>query len=231
MPTNFDGFSQQYEEHIDSCLRNRLTGEKTEYFIQLKVIELKRALAQLGCLQNMVIADIGCGTGLAAKFLTPLVARVLGVDVSKGMLMEAKKRSLTNAEFLQTTGSFIPISSNSVDAAFAMCLVHHLNPDEVEATITEMIRIVKPKGLVICFEHNPLNPLTRYVVKNTPLDSDAKLYMASTLSDFYRKLGLDIIAIRYIIFFPRLLKLLRPLEPWLSWLPLGGQYYIVGKQS
>jgi len=36
--------------------------------------------------------------------------------------------------------------------------------------------------------------------------------------------------LRYRVFFPRMLKWLRPLENLLGWLPVGAQYYVLAKK-
>jgi hypothetical protein len=33
--------------------------------------------------------------------------------------------------------------------------------------------------------------------------------------------------VRYRVFFPRFLRALRNLERWMTWLPLGAQYYVL----
>ena len=42
------------------------------------------------------VLDAGCGTGLAAKFLKPFAAKLVGVDLSKRMLAKAAERKLYN---------------------------------------------------------------------------------------------------------------------------------------
>jgi hypothetical protein len=39
--------------------------------------------------------------------------------------------------------------------------------------------------------------------------------------------GFGAARIRYRVFFPRALSRLRVLEKWLTWLPLGAQYYVL----
>jgi hypothetical protein len=34
----------------------------------------------------------------------------------------------------------------------------------------------------------------------------------------------------YIVFMPRFLAFLRPLEPWLTWLPMGAQYVVLAEK-
>lgn len=41
---------------------------------------------------DLAVADIGCGTGLCAPILRPYASRLVGVDLSPGMLNEARRR-------------------------------------------------------------------------------------------------------------------------------------------
>jgi len=42
--------------------------------------------------------------------------------------------------------------------------------------------------------------------------------------------GLKLYRRDYIVFMPRFASALRPVEPWLSWLPLGAQYAVLGEK-
>jgi hypothetical protein len=80
------------------------------------------------------------------------------------------------------------------------------------------------------FEHNPLNPLTRHVVNSCEFDENAELIMAPTMRRRVREAGFGTAEVRYRIFFPHLLRALRPLEPLMTWLPLGAQYYVAARK-
>ena len=43
------------------------------------------------------------------------------------------------------------------------------------AFVAELARVVRPGGLVVVFEHNPLNPLTRLVVSRVTFDDGVRL--------------------------------------------------------
>ena len=43
---------------------------------------------------SLVVADAGCGTGLCADFLRPRARRLVGVDLSAGMLARARTERL-----------------------------------------------------------------------------------------------------------------------------------------
>jgi hypothetical protein len=76
------------------------------------------------------------------------------------------------------------------------------------------------------YEHNPFNPLTVRVVNNCPFDANAKLIRASVMAKRCRDAGFREVKVKYRVFFPGFLRALRFAEGLLSWLPLGGQYYV-----
>ena len=81
------------------------------------------------------------------------------------------------------------------------------------------------------FEHNPLNPLTRHAVNTCVFDEHAELVLAPTMRRRARDAGFAAADVRYRIFFPHALRVLRPLEPSLTWLPLGAQYYVAARKA
>ncbi|MBP8250267.1 MAG: hypothetical protein KAX72_09205, partial [Chitinophagales bacterium] len=87
-------------------------------------------------------------------------------------------------------------------------------------------RVIRPGGNLFIFEHNPYNPLTVRVVNNCPFDENAELIRGADMKQRFLAAGFSSASIRYRIFFPNILRGMRSLEPALSWLPLGGQYYV-----
>ena len=76
-----------------------------------------------------------------------------------------------------------------------------------------------------------LSPLTRYAVNTCEFDEHAKLVMAPEMRRRVQRAGFDAVDVRYRIFFPHVLRRLRGLERKMTWLPLGAQYYIVGRKA
>ena len=109
------------------------------------------------------------------------------------------------------------------DVAFSACVFHHIPHEEHAHWLEELRRVVRPGGMVAIFEHNPLNPLTVRAVNTCPFDANARLIRARALKRSLRLAGWRRPALRYHVFFPRRLAALRPLEPLLTWLPLGAQ--------
>ena len=98
---------------------------------------------------EMVVADVGSGTGFMAAGIAPLVAKVYAVDGSAGMLEVSRKNlgGFSNVEQRLADGAALPFDDASLDAVFANMYLHHC-PDP-EAAIAEMVRVLKPGGRLV----------------------------------------------------------------------------------
>jgi predicted TPR repeat methyltransferase len=77
----FDGFASSFDEVLDGL------GYRAPSLIAAL---LEREQVPLDGTQDVV--DAGCGTGLCARFLRPLARRLVGIDLSSGMLARARAR-------------------------------------------------------------------------------------------------------------------------------------------
>lgn len=107
------------------------------------------AVAKAYLRPEMVVADIGSGTGYIAAGLAPLVRRVYVVDGSVEMLEVAKKNlsSFPNIEYHHTDGLDLPFPEQSLDAVFANMYLHHcVDP---LAALRELARVLRPGGRLV----------------------------------------------------------------------------------
>jgi len=104
--------------------------------------------------RNLVLADIGCGTGSLTFELARFARKVIGVDLSAEMLRRATtmahERQVRNAEFRIGDASELPLASRSVDAAFCVMVLHFL-PDP-QGAVSELCRITRAGGRVILLD-------------------------------------------------------------------------------
>jgi len=115
-------------------------------------------LQALSCLVpgDLVVADVGCGTGYMAAALARRVGRVICIDSSPAMLDRAQQNlGRPRAVVEPRLGSLesLPLQDEEVDAAFAHMVLHHLM--DVRRGVREMARVVRPGGLVVCVELLP----------------------------------------------------------------------------
>ncbi len=98
-----------------------------------------------------VVLDLGTGTGAIALALAPDAARVVGRDISEGMMEEARakagERGLENVGF--DYGTFRdPAYDGPVDVVTSNFAMHHLADDEKREAI-EVIGALEPGRFVL----------------------------------------------------------------------------------
>jgi arsenite methyltransferase len=107
------------------------------------------AIAKAYLRPEMVVADVGSGTGFLAAALAPLVRRVYVLDGSPAMLAVAQVnlKEFDNLVYQQAESTALPLPDGSLDAVFANMYLHHC-PDPL-AAIQEMARILRPGGRLV----------------------------------------------------------------------------------
>jgi len=223
----FDRFADEYEASLDTAVR--LSGESADFFAWQKVAEVARVMRATASEPDVVL-DFGAGVGssvphFAACFPT---SRIVGTEISSRSIAVANKRFGTKAEFRQITGDNLPVAEKSADLLFAACVFHHIPHSEHRLWLDRLRAVARPGAQLFVFEHNPYNPLTRKTVNACEFDANAELIKPAALTGALRDSGWRGVKHNYTLFFPAILKALRPVEPWLGWLPLGAQYYATG---
>jgi SAM-dependent methyltransferase len=126
-------------------------------------------------------------------------------------------------------GHTLPFDDASVDLAFAVCVVQVLPAANRPRFVSELGRVTRPNGLVVVMEHNPVNPLTRLVLRRCSFGHGARMLRLGELERLYRGTGLAVIDRGFILVFPTRRGPLLGLERRLARLPLGAQYYLAGR--
>ncbi|WP_026295619.1 class I SAM-dependent methyltransferase [Aromatoleum toluclasticum] len=223
----FDRFADEYEQqHAENI---RVSGESPEYFARYKVQDVARVLGAQGPGR---ILDFGAGVGASVPHWRDAFpkASLTCLDVSERSLAIARERYREAAEFRSFDGRTVPFAARTFDVAFAACVFHHIEPTRQVPLLRELYRVLADDGALFIFEHNPYNPLTRRAVDTCPFDENAILIAARTLKERLVAAGFRRISVAYRIFFPRQLRVLRPLEGLLTGVPLGAQYRICARK-
>jgi SAM-dependent methyltransferase len=104
---------------------------------------------------NLVVGDLGCGTGTVSQWLSQFCDRIIAVDASKEML-EAARENLAGQEHIELRqGSLekLPIGDGELDIALMMLVLHHL--PEPKRVLAEAARALKPGGRVLILDMMP----------------------------------------------------------------------------
>lgn len=89
---------------------------------------------------------------------------------------------------------------------------------------------LRPGGYFAFWENNPWNPGTVAIMRRIPFDRDAIMISPTEARRLLGAAGFEVVSVDSLFYFPRMLSWLRPLEPALSRLPLGGQYLALARR-
>jgi SAM-dependent methyltransferase len=228
MSGDFDRHRHTYRDEVQRSIR--FSGQDVGFFTDVKAdLLVDLAARRSGEPGALSVLDVGCGVGLTDAALEGRFGSIHGVDVSEGAVAEA-----TTANPWATYGSYdgrtLPFDDDVFDLAFAICVLHHVDPPDRVAFTGEMRRVVRPGGLVVMIEHNPLNPLTRVAVSRCDFDDGVVLLRRNAARDLLIANDLRPVELPYILFFPWRATWLRRAEHGLTWMPLGAQYIAVGRK-
>lgn len=220
----FDQVGADYAEIVDQS--TALLGRDLDFYTRVKVYQLRViAKALRRPLTGCSVLDVGCGIGVTDELLMPYVGKLTGVDVSSAMVNEAKQRNPA-ASYSIYGGTRLPFNDDAFDLAFAICVLHHVDPWQWDAFLAEMVRVVRPGGLAIVIEHNPRNPLTRRAVDRCPFDEDAVLVRPNRIRRGFQDAGGRRSHRRYILFAPFGGDRVRRVERAMGWCPVGAQHAV-----
>jgi ubiquinone/menaquinone biosynthesis C-methylase UbiE len=117
-------------------------GEHSSNPFQAALVERVSALLPA----DTSVVDLGCGTGVpTAKILTESGHRVVGVDISEGMLKLARDQ-VPAAEFVHANFAELPDDFGSFEAATAFFSLLMLSKADIEKTLDKVAAWLKPGG-------------------------------------------------------------------------------------
>lgn len=179
-----DEFALEYD---NSVLSNSWTGPETIF-----------GMANHRLKSGSKILDLGIGTGESAKRFQQAGHLIIGVDGSRNMLEECRKKGIGKELFhhnLETVP--FPFSENNFDAVISNGVFHLVHP--VSGIFTESARILRSGGFfVFTFEEagavSKFNPVEPGIWKQTtPTGVDTYKHEAKYISEVLAKNGFAVL--------------------------------------
>lgn len=226
----FDAVAADYEAQHSASVR--LSGEETGFFAQYKARDALRHAARAGIAPRRVL-DFGSGIGNAVAPLREAFpeAELTCLDVSEVSLAHSRRlHGEDGIVYRAYDGARVPADMGAFDLIFVACVFHHIPEQAHVGLIAQLRTLLAPGGIMILFEHNPLNPLTRHAVANCPFDENAVLIGAGEMKRRFAAAGFAAPRVAYRLFFPAFAAALRPLERAMTWLPMGAQYSVCARR-
>jgi SAM-dependent methyltransferase len=222
----FDEYAANYKELVD-----RASGVSVEALAAEKARLIAGILSKVvGNPEELTVLDIGCGIGLIDRSLEGSVKALHAIDMSPVSIQYARGHA-KSAAFYEYGGEVLPFENDRFDGAFASCVLHHVPPAQRLSFVQEMMRVIRPGGVAIFIEHNPLNPVTRRIVSSCAFDADAVLLGLGEAKALLASTSASHIARRFIGFSPIRNNAIERAEAFLGWLPIGAQYCAWGMKA
>ncbi len=153
---HFDDVAEVYDEALPSHV--------TEHYLEKRVAYIRDRCPRGDAL------DVGCGTGILAGRLRDAGYRMTGVDPSEGMLDELR-RNVPGVEPVKASATDMPFPDDTFDLVYTVAAMHHIaDPEAVQASLREMVRVARPGGRILVWDHNPRNPYWPLIMSRVPQD-------------------------------------------------------------
>lgn len=111
--------------------------------------KIEAAVKGLNIEKHGLVLDAGCGTGLLFNHVADKADGVVGLDISREILLQAKKRAkkFQNVNLILADADHMPLIDNSFSHVFAITLVQNM-PDPVK-TLNEVKRVAKTDAVIV----------------------------------------------------------------------------------
>ena len=228
MSAPFDDVSDDYAALVQSSIA--FAGQEHAYFARRKADVLRALVGRHLDDGGLTGVDVGCGVGAMEHHLGGLFERLVGVDPSAASVARSE-RAHPGLEVLHGDGTALPLGDGVSDVTFTANVLHHVDPGARNSVVAEMARVTRPGGLVVAFEHNPANPLTRLSVARCEFDEGVELVWPRELRRRFSAAGLHPVERRYIVFTPFDVAWQHRIEERIGWLPLGAQHVLAARRT
>jgi SAM-dependent methyltransferase len=138
--TSYDAVAEQYAAGFG----DELAGKPLDRALLASLAE------QAG--DGAPIADLGCGPGHVAAWLTGQGVTAVGIDLSPRMIA-AGRRDYPAVEFREGDFLNLPAADGEFAAAIAFYSIIHLEPGELTRAFGEIRRVLRPAGLFLASFH------------------------------------------------------------------------------
>ena len=144
------------------------------------LIDQLELAATLPLARGARVLEAGCGTGLILRAVAPVARAAVGLDLSQGMLAQARARGL---DVVHGSVTDLPFADGEFDLAYSFKVLAHV--EQIERALGEMARVVRPGGHVIAEFYNPysLRGLIKRLKRPTAISASANDHQVFTRYD------------------------------------------------
>jgi ubiquinone/menaquinone biosynthesis C-methylase UbiE len=118
-------------------------------YAEEQTAKIKAALESVKIEKDSLVLDAGCGTGLLFGYVADKAEATVGLDISKKILLQAKKRakSFQNIHLILADADNMPLNEYIFSHVFSITLIQNMpNPAK---TLNEIGRVAKESAVIV----------------------------------------------------------------------------------
>jgi len=178
--SSYDRLAEEYARRIYNELRDKPTD----------CLLLERFAASVR--DAGVVCDLGCGPGQVARYLQGCGLQVCGVDLSLGMIEQARELN-PGIEFSLGDMRALKVADNTWAGIAAFYAIVNLPRDDVVRALREMMRVLRPGGRILLSFH--IGEDTSHVEENLwgcDVSLPVTFFRTATIAGLMRSAGFEI---------------------------------------
>lgn len=139
-----------------------------------------------------LICDLGCGPGQIARYFHDRGFEVVGVDLSAGMLKEARKFN-PGVRFVKANMKKLPFKSGELAGIVGFFSLCHIPRWEVPSVLTELRRTLRPSGQLLVSFHPGKGTFFRTESWGKSVSLQTTMFQSLELQDYLTTAGFRIV--------------------------------------
>lgn len=134
------------------------------------------------------VCDLGCGPAQIARYLRDRGIDAFGVDLSAGMLAQARRLN-PDISFVQSSMLALGLASESLRGIAAFYCIIHIPREQVVAVLAELRRVLEPGGCLLITFHLGTEDSHHEELLGRPVSLDVALFTTNEMSGYLRTAG------------------------------------------
>jgi ubiquinone/menaquinone biosynthesis C-methylase UbiE len=152
---------EKFNYHFSNMKYYSVTGSSENY---------KNSWLKKECSKEKKILDFACGNGENGIYASSFGSECIGIDISpegvENANKNAKKYNVDNrCKFIEMDGENMTFDDNTFDLGVEYGALHHV---DLDLALSELSRVLKNKGKMMCIEAIRHNPIIHWYRKRTP---------------------------------------------------------------
>lgn len=118
-------------------------------YAEEQTAKIEAAMENISVERESTVLDVGCGTGLLLNYVANKAGAIVGLDISRKILLQARERgkNFSNVHLILADADNMPLKEGIFSLLFAVTLIQNMpNPFKV---LNEVKRVTKENAIMV----------------------------------------------------------------------------------